>query len=146
MRDSELVSGLCPPLKIDQPYSKEHGLIDDDLIARVLYANGLYRDDNADIYFKLEEATRGTPYYNSIKPFSRKKDTAFSALVAQYAGKDKWESEFKLKDILLHNRKWKGQNTYPLKQFVQAHRAELVSMMVCSGHVSHQLLNGHIHA
>ena len=70
VRDSETVPWLCPPLKGDQPYSKEHGSIDDDLITRATYANVLYRDNNADVYFKLEEATRRTPFYDSIKPFT----------------------------------------------------------------------------
>ena len=145
VRDSESVAGLCLPLKTDQPYSDKHGSVDDDLIVRASHVNGLFRDYNADVYFKLEEATHGTAYYDSIKPYTRRKyrQSAFSALVAQYADKDKWESEFKSKDLLLHNRKWKGLNSYRLELFVQAHRAAFVSMTVCSAHVSHQLPNGH---
>ena len=84
VRDSETVAGLCLPLKADQPYSKKHGSIDDNLIACTSYANGLYRNNNADVYFKLEEVTCGTPFYNLIKPFTRKKDgrAIFFALVS----------------------------------------------------------------
>ena len=138
VRDSELVSGLCPLLKTDQPYSDEHGSINDDLIAYASHTNGLFRDNNADVYFKLEEA-RGTAYYDLIKPYTYKKDgrSTFSDLVAQYVDKDKWESEFNSKDPLFHNRKWKGQNTYTLELFFQAYHAAFVSMIACSAHVSH---------
>ena len=54
-----------------------------------------FRDDNSVVYYHLEEATRGTSYAASIKPFQRGKDGrgAWKALTSPYAGKDKWEAE-----------------------------------------------------
>jgi len=34
----------------------------------------LFRDNNAQVYYFLEEATRGTTFAVSIKPFQRRKD------------------------------------------------------------------------
>jgi len=47
----------------------------------------MFRDDNAKVYYLLEEATRSTGYAASIKPFQRLKNGrgAWLALVAQYA-------------------------------------------------------------
>ena len=63
----------CPPLNPGQPYSTQHGSIEEDLIARASHTHGLYHDDRTVVYYKLEEATRGTPYADSIKPFHNKR-------------------------------------------------------------------------
>ena len=57
----------------------------------------LFPDESALVYYKLEEATRGTSYADSIKPFQRKKDGRGANLdfINQYAGTDKWEAEIK---------------------------------------------------
>ena len=97
IRDDQAVDPTCPPLKTDHPFSKLHGSVDEDLIHRASHNYGLYRDDNASVYFKLEEAPRVTTYANSIKPYQRKKDgrEAFLALIRQYASTDKWEAIIK---------------------------------------------------
>lgn len=61
----------APPLTTNQPYSSKHGLIKAELIARASHDDALFRDDNAQVYFKLEEATRGTQYADAIKPFQQ---------------------------------------------------------------------------
>ena len=38
------------------------------------WMNGLFRQDNAAVYYKIEEAVRGTNYADSIKPFQARKD------------------------------------------------------------------------
>ena len=79
------------------------------------WMNGLFRQDNAAVYYKIEEAVRGTNYADSIKPFQARKDGrgAFLALVSQYAGKDKWEAEIKKAVNLLTTLKWKGSQNLP---------------------------------
>ena len=59
----------APPLAAGQPHSVEHGSIESELIARASHTHALFRDDNSDLYYLLEEATRGTPYATSIMPF-----------------------------------------------------------------------------
>ena len=85
-----------------------------ELVARDAHTHKLYRDDNSVVYYHLEEATRGTSYAASIKPFQRGKDGrgAWKALTSQYAGQDKWEAEIKHQAQLLHTRVWKGQSNF----------------------------------
>ena len=59
----------------------------------------------------MEEARRVTTFADFIKPFQRRtyRRSALEAMESQYAGQDKWDSEIKKMDTLLHTRKWKGQ-------------------------------------
>lgn len=132
-----------PALALNQPYSTEHGSVEDDLIARASHGHALYREDNSKVYYLLEEATRTTSYAASIKPFQRAKNGrgAWFALVQQYAGEDKWRAELKNQDELIHTRKWKGQTNFSLEKFVAQHRNAYVSMSQCADHVAFQLPN-----
>ena len=44
------------------------------VVPRAAHTHALFRDDNSGVYYHLEEATRGTSYAASIKPFQRGKD------------------------------------------------------------------------
>ena len=136
---------VAPPQAANKPHSEEHGSVEAELVARASHGHELYREDNATVYYSLEEATRGTSYAALIKPFQRTKDGrgAWNALTNQYAGKDKWESEIKKQDDLLHTRIWKGQNNFPLEGFLAQHRNAFVSMQQCAEHVEYQLPNKH---
>ena len=118
------VPGLAPPLAANQPHSTEHGSVEGELIAGAAHTHALFRDDNSVVYYHLEEATGGTSYAASIKPFQRGKDgrEAWKALASQYAGKDKWEAEMKHQEQLLHTRVWKGQSNFSLENFISQHR------------------------
>ena len=59
-------------LAASEPYLLEHGLVK-ELVARASHMHALFREDNSDVYYKLEEAMRGTLYVASIKPFQRAK-------------------------------------------------------------------------
>ena len=87
------VPAIAPTLAPNQPHSTEHGSVESELIDRASHTHALFRDDNSVVYYNLEEATRGTFYAASIKPFQKVKDGrgAWKALTSQYAGKDKWE-------------------------------------------------------
>jgi hypothetical protein len=135
---------LPPPLLLNnQPFSETHGSVEAKLIARALGAYPLFRDDNASGYYLLEEATHTTSYVMSIKPFQQTKNghAAFLALVAQYVGEDKWRAMIKTAEELLHNRKWKGQTSYSLENFVSQHRNAYVTLPQCQTHVQYQLPN-----
>jgi hypothetical protein len=95
------------------------------------------------VYYKLEEATRGTSYAASIKPFQRTKNgrQAWLALSNQFAGNDKWEAEIKKHEQLLHTRTWKGQTNFTLERFIAQHRNAFVSMQAAAEHVTYQLPN-----
>ena len=134
-----IVPIACLAIEPDQPYSTEHGSILGDLINQVSHGHGLYT------YLKLEEATRGTSFTESIKPFARAKNgrAAFLALTMQYAGKDKWEAQIKAVNLILFTRKWKGSQGFPLEKFAVLHRNTYVSLVACDEHVKSQLLNAH---
>ena len=68
------VPGPAPTLAPHQPHSTEHGSVEIELIARASHTHALFRDDNSVVYYHSEEATRGTSYAASIKPFQRGKD------------------------------------------------------------------------
>ena len=145
IRENVVVPAVCPPLAVDQPYSTEHGSVSDDLINRGSHTHGLFAKDNSDVYFKLEEATRGTSYADSIKPFQRQKDgrAAHLALVGQFAGNDKWEAIIKKMSTLLMLKKWKSSQNSPLDKFVASHRNAYVQLQACAEHVEYQLPNAH---
>ena len=145
IRDDTDVPAVVPTLATNQPYSTEHGSIEFELIARADHGHGLFRDDNAQVYYKLEEATRGTQYAATIKPFQRRRSgrEAFESIQNQYAGVDKWEIELKKQDAILHTRKWRGQGNYTLEKFCQHHRNAFVTMQQCSQYVAYQLPNEH---
>ena len=134
---------VAPALANGRPYSTEHGSVEGELIARANHDHPLYHEDNAQVYYLLEEAIRGTSYAPSIKPFQRKKDGrgAVLSVTSQYAGIDKWEAELKRQDDFLHNRKWKGNNSFTLERFIAQHRNAFVSMTQCAQYVEFQLPN-----
>ena len=134
-----------PEAEKDQPWAKEYGCIETELISLTDHAHALFRQDNADVYAKMEEATRNTTYWASIKPFQRTQDGcgAYLALVTQFAGKDKWEKEIQQQSSILHTRKWKGQNNFTLERHVGVHQNAYVMMEAGSVHVNFQLPNEH---
>ena len=113
------------------------------MIAQASHTHAMFRDDNAAVYYALEEATHSTSYAASIKPFQRTKNGrgALLALMNQYAGNDKWEAEIRKQDDLLHTCVWKGQSNFPLEGFIAQHRNEFVSMQQCAEHIAYQLPN-----
>jgi hypothetical protein len=132
-----------PPLANDPPYSTTHGSVEGELIARASHTHTLFHDDNLAVYYLLEEATRGTSYTPTIKPYQRTNQgrEAWRSLVNQYAGQDKWEAEVKRQDDLLHNRQWKGRSNFSLEKFIAQHRNAYVSMRQCVEHITFQLPN-----
>ena len=151
IRETETVPAAAPQLATVaitlgggvHPYSVEHGSVEDELIARGSHIHPLFRNDNAQVYHFLEEATRGTIYAASIKPSQSRKDglKAWRAIVNQYTGKDKWEKDLKECDDFIHTAKWTGAQGYTLERFVSLHRTSFVSMCQCAEHVDFQLPN-----
>ncbi len=121
---------VVPPLANGQPYSEEYGSFKAELIARASHGHPLFKEDNAAVYYPLEEATRSTGYAASIKPFQRQKNgrAAWLAIVGQYAGEDKWRALIKTAEDMIHNRRWKGSSTFSLEKFVAQHRSAYVSL------------------
>jgi hypothetical protein len=146
IRPESNVPAAAPALAAGQPHSVEHGSVEAEMIARASHDHALYRDDNSAVYYKLEEATRGTQYAASIKPFQRAKNGrgAWLALTSQYAGVDKWEAKIKKQEQLLHTRVWKGNTNFLLESFISQHRNAFVSIQACAEQVQYQLPNEHL--
>ena len=85
--DAEVLA-VVPALENNRPHSEECGSVENELIARASHEHELFREDNAKVYYHLEEATHGTSNEASIKPFQRYKNGsgAWVALTNQYAG------------------------------------------------------------
>ena len=144
IRPDVIPVGILPPLEPNMP----HSIVDDgvgtivkDLINRASHSHPNYTNDNDKVYGMLEEATRGTSYSPSIKPFQRNRDGrgAYLALVSQYAGQDKWNLEIEKCDDILHNQKWKGTGNFPLESFCAKHRNAMEQLRLAAAHVPYQL-------
>lgn len=145
VRELEDAPDPIPVAAPNQPWAEQFGSIETELIAATRHDHALFRQDNAAVYYKMEEATRGTNYAASIKPFQRNKNGrgAYLAIIGQHAGRDKWEKEIQKHANILHNRKWKGQNNYTLEKHVGVHRHAYVTMEAGAAHVEYQLPNEH---
>jgi hypothetical protein len=86
-----VIPGVPPALATGLPNSTEHGSVEGEMIARTSHTHPLFRDDNSSVYYLLEEATPGTSYAPTIKPYQHSKQgrEAWRSLVNQYAGEDK---------------------------------------------------------
>jgi hypothetical protein len=84
--DGVNIPATAPTLLAGQPHSTEHGSVKAELVARAQHTHTLFRDGNANIYYRLEEATRIAAFAASIKPFQRTKDGrgTFQALSQLY--------------------------------------------------------------
>ena len=90
-------------IKAGSTHSQEHGAIELELISRASHTHALFQEDNQALYYKVEEANRGTPYGASIKPFQWKKNGRgeWIALSTKYVGVDNWEAKIKQKKQLM---------------------------------------------
>ena len=144
IRDDENVTPeVDDPLQPGRAFG-ESGSVIDEMIGRLNHTDPLFKSDNALVYSMLEEATRGTIYAPTIKPFARLKNGrgAFLALVQSHAGDDKWEQVKKNKLNFLMNTKWNGR-TYSLDKFTGLHRSAYVQLEEAKAHVDFQLPTQH---
>ena len=137
-REEVVPAGPIPPLALNMPHSEMHGSVEGELVARATHTHPLCREDNAEVYYALEEATRSTQHAASLKPFQRGKDgrAALFAIKNQYAGEDKWETERKRQEDIMHNRMWKGQSNFTLERFIGQHRNAYVMLQQCAEHIA----------
>ena len=73
-RPDAAVPVVVPPLAHDLPHSELHGSVEDELVARASHTYPLFKDDLSQVFYYLEEATRGISYAASIKPYQRSKN------------------------------------------------------------------------
>ena len=131
------------PLQAGKSYG-ESGSVVDELISRMSHTDPLYKNDNAMVYSLLEQATRGTIYAMTIKPYARKKNgrDAYLTLLSSHAGKDKWEQTQLERMKFLSNNKWNGKQ-YSLETFTGYHRSAYIQLQEAAEHVNFQLPTEH---
>ena len=132
------------PLQPGLAYSVDSGSVLQEMITRYSHNHALYRTDNNMVYSLLDEATRGTTYAPTIKPYARTKNgrAAWLAIVGSHAGDDKWESIQKAQMKFLINNKWNGRQ-FGLDKFTNLHRTAFVQLQEAAIHVNFQLPNEH---
>ena len=131
------------PLQPGKAYGTS-GSVLGDLIARADHNHPLFKSDNATVYGAIEEATRGSIYTTTIKPFSRGKNGrgAWLALLTSHVGNDKWEKIQKDNQAWLISAKWNGKK-YALDSFISQHRSKYQQLEEASQHVQFQVPNEH---
>ena len=132
------------PLLTGFAFSADGGSVLQEMINRYSHSHPLYKTDNNKVYSLLEEATRGTIYAPTIKPYSRSKDgrRAWDSIVSSHAGDDKWEQIQKNQMKFMLNNKWNGRQ-YGLDKFTNLHRTAYVALEEATLHVNFQLPNEH---
>jgi hypothetical protein len=120
------------------------GSVLDELISRLSHTDPLFKSDNSTVYSLLEEATRGTIYAPSIKPYARRKDgrSAWLSMISSHAGADKWEKLQQERLSFLINTQWNGRQ-YSLEKFTGLHRSSFVQLEEAAEHVDFQLPTEH---
>ena len=131
------------PLQMNKSYGKS-GSVLDEMIKRLRHNHPLFKSDNAAVYSLLEEATRGTIYAPTVKPYARKKDgrQAYKAMKSSHIGEDKWDSMQKENLKFMMNTHWTGKS-YSLEKFTGLHRTKYVQLEEASTHINFQLPTQH---
>ena len=121
-------------------YFGRSGSLLEELIHRLPHSGPIFKNDNASVFGKIEEAARGTSVESTIKSFTRSKDGrgAFAALVANHAGEAKYRSIMKRRMNHLQNIKWNGRS-YPLESHVSNHRQAFDDLRDCAQHITVQV-------
>jgi hypothetical protein len=134
--EATVLAELDDPLDANSYFGASGSLIE-ELIARLPHTGPIYRNDNATVYLKIEEAARGTKVESTIKSFSCRKDGrgAFLALIANHAGITKYCAISKKRLNFLQNIKWNGCS-YPLESHVSNHRVAYDDLQDCATHIT----------
>ena len=140
--DDAVAPEATAPLLPNKAYSEVAGSVLSEMIQRFSHTHSLFKQDNSMVYSLLDEATRGTIYAPTIKPFARTKNgrEAYLAIMTSHAGNDKWEQLQKDKMSFLMNTKWNGR-TYSLEKFTGLHRSAYVTLEEAATYVQFQLPN-----
>eukprot|EP00957_Ditylum_brightwellii_P132104 10071869-Ditylum_brightwellii.AAC.1 len=123
-RATALASRTASDHKDDLPHGEEFDSIEEELTAQASHTHPLYHEDNAAVYYCLEEAVQGTQYVLSLKPYQQVKNgrEALVSIKQLFARVDKGQAELSMRDKFLHDKVQNGQPLYPLERFIGQHR------------------------
>eukprot|EP00957_Ditylum_brightwellii_P113576 8659322-Ditylum_brightwellii.AAC.1 len=127
-RETALASGPASVHRENHLHGEEFESIEEELVAQASHMHSLYHEDNAAVYYCLEEAVWGT-------------QGALTSIKQQFARADKWQAELSMKGKFLHEKVWNVQALYPLERFIGQHRGALIAMKEAAEHVPFQLPN-----
>eukprot|EP00957_Ditylum_brightwellii_P054570 4134737-Ditylum_brightwellii.AAC.1 len=65
-RETALASRPASVNRENLPQDEEFAYIEEELVAQALHMHPFYREDNAQVYYRLEEAVRGTQYASTL--------------------------------------------------------------------------------
>eukprot|EP00957_Ditylum_brightwellii_P094447 7191471-Ditylum_brightwellii.AAC.1 len=90
-RASALELGPVSVHRDNLPHGEEFNSIEEELEAQASHTHPLYCEDNAAVYYCLEEAVQGTQYALSLKPFQQVKNERrpLVSIIQQFAGANK---------------------------------------------------------
>ena len=106
-----------------QTHSEENGALEAELVQLTSHDHPLFRNDNGDVYDRMERALSVSNYSSTVVKFRKKRegDKAFKALVSQHAGKPVWEKRIKDAETYLMNSKWAGTTAHTLEKHIDRH-------------------------
>eukprot|EP00957_Ditylum_brightwellii_P084521 6426639-Ditylum_brightwellii.AAC.1 len=93
----------------------------------------LYREDNAQVYYCLEEVVRGTQYASTLQQIKNGRGV-LASIIQQFARKDKWQAELSMRDKFLQDKVWDSQTLYPIERFIGQHRGAFMAMKEATEH------------
>eukprot|EP00957_Ditylum_brightwellii_P156622 11920593-Ditylum_brightwellii.AAC.1 len=119
-RETALASRSASVNRENLPHGEKFTSNKEKLVTQASHMHPLYLEDNASVYYCLEEAVQGTQYATTLKSFQQFKNGrgALALIIQQFARADKWQAELSLRDKFLHERVWNGQMLYPLERFI----------------------------
>ena len=122
---------------------EDSGSLEEEHTKRASGSHLLFKEDNTDVYCRLEEATRSMVHSASIKTFQRKKDSRNSSMsiAKQYTGVDEWKCQLQKSEDCINSKNLKGNINYPLADHVSKHRKSYVPIVQLSINLDYQLPN-----
>ena len=116
IRPEILPPAILAPCEVNQPYSEEYELIEQEMKHCVRHDHTLAKLDNSKLFQLLEKSVQGHDVSATIAPFKRKEDGrgAFLAIRSQHAGKAVWDRVIKDSNSRLQTTTWSGTTSTTL--------------------------------
>ena len=79
-----------PALATNQPHSEEYGSVESELVELLYWDHPIFKNDNNNVFDRMERALIGTPYASTIVRFCKGRDgnKAMEDIISQHAKKD----------------------------------------------------------
>ena len=102
---------MRPALATNQPHNEDYGSVESELVKLVSWDHRLFKNDNNNVFDRMERALKGTPYASTIVLFRKGRDgnKAMAVIISQHAGKDVWEKRIKHSEDYMVQKSWTGQ-------------------------------------